>query len=295
VARLVLGATLFCDQAPHWAAEGAAQAFALFLRAIGGRQGTSPLQWFTVSTVNAWHRFSPASEADVLSGLRLPFGEPRLRHLMRFAAVDDVDLPSFAFRYREIDDLRFPQRSSLQIWVPPLFSPEVFARLFGELASLGPFVCGVAGPTASWREAVPKTAFGGLHAWTRRYWGLELLDPDAAAGRVAEGLPAISWLTLIGPTLLREKSLDVEALRQHAWRPGAGVSPVGQGVLVRASATPDLGDVNQLRVPSELMEVARMLRPAMLPELPPLPGPFADRDVFEAWRWRLVEPEGWRA
>jgi hypothetical protein len=289
VARLALGMTLFIEDGRHWASSAAARALSRFLSLVGRDNA----RWFTTSTMDAWRPLGPNDLPVLENAMRLPAGGAPLRHLLGVQVADDPAVPLFAFRYREVDDKRFDRLGYVQMFFPPAFRPSVLAEAALAVAALGPFACGLVGPTAVWDERLPLTAFGAIFTWCKRFLGIEVVDPDAAAPVARRGLPGASWLTLIGPGLSDAAKIDGQALAARAWQGEASATVTDNGILLRTGPAPDLGDLNTLRYPAALADVAQALDPYLAPDLPSLPSDFAEPDVFESWRRRFVAPEGW--
>jgi hypothetical protein len=289
VARLALGMSLFIEDGARWAEAGAASAFGVFLSLVG----RDTLRWFTTSTLSEWRPFAAHDLPTLEAALRVPEMTGGVRHLLGVEVADDPGVPLYSFRYREVDDSRFARLGYVQMFVPFTFAPAAFEDAVFKLLGLGPFACGLAGPTAVWDPRLPRTAFGAIYGWCRRFLGIEVVDADAAGPSARNGLPGTSWLTMIGSGLAERLEIDTAALESRSWKGEARASVTPHGIFVRASAAPDLGDLNTLRYPSGLADVARAFDPYLAPDLPPLPNRFEDPDLFAQWRRRFVAPEGW--
>ena len=60
-----------------------------------------------------------------------------------------------------------------------------------------------------------------------------------------QGLPPVNWVTLLGPELQQKLGGFAPVQQAFADEPAIAVAALGQGVVVRAGETPQLGDRNR--------------------------------------------------
>ncbi|MFL5393906.1 MAG: hypothetical protein ACJ79G_13800, partial [Myxococcales bacterium] len=237
VARVALGLTLYLAEPVIWARERAAAFFDAFrARAFRGASG-----WYTTSQLADWFRLDGNRLDEISRGLSRFLGRPR--NLLQVRVVDHTGAPALSFNYREIDPRLTQRAATLEVAIPPDSDPALLLDLAAEAATLGPLLCGVGGFVASWNPHEKPTAFWEIHAWCKRYLGLDVQDADAMAFCVLEGLPGSNWLTLVGPALADRLKLDLRALEAGPW--GAGIEPrmLPHALLLRAGDAPTLGDL----------------------------------------------------
>jgi hypothetical protein len=288
VLRAALGLTLYLDDAMHWAREGALASLRAFLE-HAPREGA---RWFTTSAMEAWEPLSDATLARIEEALALPWDRVTPRHLLHVRVADETGAPSFGWQYREVDGARRNGGASwLQVVLPDTRAPDDLLHLAIGLGQEHPFLAGVGGYVGAFNPAEAPTAFQLLRAWCRRYLGLEVQHPDAAARYARAALPGTNWITMLGPAL--RDALPPTSDLASPWNEDVAVMPLAHGVLVRAGETPTLGDANTLLFPAAYAEVAHRLAP-LLPRSPPsFPQWDADAKETAAWMRRFVEPEGW--
>lgn len=289
IAEVTLGLTLYLTEPVVWAQQAASQALDVFLE----HAPVANLQWYTTSVLPDWHRAGVLGAQQLAAHLSF-WQIQRPRHLFWFDVVDNTDVPSVGFRYREYDPTRGgPRASVLEITLPQLADPAILLGCAEALSHVGPWLCGVGGYVARWNRFKKNSAFWTLHEWGRRYLGLELVDAEEMSWCAVDALPGTNWLTMIGKSLAGALSIDLALLASHEWIHGVTVGPVGNGVLLRAGAEPSVGDRNQLEYPKPYAEVARELAPHFVKEPPEFWGKFWNEKDTKAWLYRFLEPDGW--
>lgn len=259
LARACLGLTLYTDDPARWAREGARALFDLVM----ALPCAARLRWYSTSAMDAWASFDDEARRQVAEALPLPMMQRDPRHLLALRISDATDAPSVAIHYREVDPARSRACGCAQVLIPLDEDPGALFQLAMELASTLPFWCGTAGVLASWDPSA-RDALGAVHPWSRRFLGMDVQDPDRAGFAVRDGLPGVSWLTLIGQGLAAAKGLDLDALAGRAWTNDCAVIRTAHGALVRAGERPDPWDLNLLRAPEALREIGAALDPLVI-------------------------------
>lgn len=288
VARPALGLTLYLADPVAWAREGAAAMF----QAYRARAPAGSLRWYTTSQLGDWFRVGGQRLDEIAEALARWIGHPR--GLLQLRLVDDTGAPSTAFVYREIDPRLCPRAATLELFLPAGSSPTALVELAAEAASRGAILSGVGGYAAAWNPHQKPTAFWEIHAWCKRYVGLDVQDADAMAWRAHEGLPGTNWITLVGDAAADRLRIDPAALASGPWQHGVAARRLPHALLLQAGPEPVLGDVNRGEFPWAYAEVARRLAPAFVKEPTPYWGGFTENGDTLAWLRRLVEPEGWQ-
>jgi hypothetical protein len=287
VARVALGLTLFLEEPLAWAREGAADAF----RCWWSEGGESHARWIGASWEDGWHPLG----SDQGGALREVVSAPLLaspRHLFRVRAVDDPRLPACAFVYREVDDRLAERTSTIELLWPPSHDAGALVRVASALAARWPVRAAIGGYRVVWNERAADAGWGAAWRWSRSCLGLDAYDAEAAAWRTRNKLPGAGWLTLIGRDHSRRVGLDLDALARPQWRHGVSVQGFEQAVLIQAGERPTLGDRRRCEVPAAYAEVARTLA-GLLPDDPPMGGPFSRDHAGRRWMRRLIDPEAW--
>jgi hypothetical protein len=286
--RACLGVTLWTDDPLRWAQQGAAALFALAL----ALPSAARLRWYTTSAMDTWAGFDAEARAQLAEGLPLPFFQTVPRHLLGLRVSDALDAPSVSFRYREVDPVRTRARGCVQVIIPLDEDPGALFQLVMEAASTLPFWCGTAGVVASWDPLDREASLRAVHPWSRRFAGMDVQDPDGMGFDVNLGLPGVAWLTLVGEGFAAARSLDLDALARTPWAHDVAAMRTANGLVLRAGATPDPWDLNLLRAPDALREVARALDPWVLAA----PRDFDGWPEGETalWMHRLARPEALR-
>jgi hypothetical protein len=282
VARGVLGLTLYLVDLPSWAGGGLPYA----LRAVLDVVGAERLAWYTTSVLTDWRRMTPPMRQALLAELDRP---GPLRHLWRLRLVDDPGAPGAGLAYREVDEAR-GRTGYLQIVLPPDTGPAALATLAAGLGDRYAFASGVGGYLATWNEHEKPAAFFDIHAWSRRFLGLDVQDPDAMSWHARNRLPGTNWLTLVGT-----RFAHAGAITEAISAPGPAdikVSPLRHGLLIQAGERPTWGDLNCDSYPEAYAAVARRLEPHVGAAFE-LWGGFYQHKHTQAWLHRFVEPTAW--
>ena len=123
-----------------------------------------------------------------------------------------------------------------------LSNPDDVVSLFIALTDGIPFVSGHAGYGLVWDElAMDSDVKRRIFALSRRYPGLDVYGFLAVRQFIRSGIKCVNWLTLLGDGAVgRLKSDLINGLAVE----GVDVRRLKGGILLRASKTPLLGDVN---------------------------------------------------
>lgn len=283
VARVGLGLTLYLDDPGYWASEGAELWFHRFVRLVDPR-----VAYFTTSRLDHWNRVSDYELGKLGDELRAT--QSSARHLLEFCLVDDRGAPRVGFIYREVSPDRKGRTGHLQLLFAHDWNPDDLLALALELGHQAPIRCGVGGWLARWNREIERTSFKQIHLWCRRYLGLDVQVPDQMAYHVRQALPSVSWITLIGESLVPtlEDAVDLEGLPDDV-----SVMRLKRALLIRAGEAPTLGDSNSLEYPSAMSAVSKRLEPMIIAEPPPFPEGFGSNGETTAWTHRFASPETW--
>ncbi|MEC7522937.1 MAG: type VI immunity family protein [Myxococcota bacterium] len=288
IVRVAKGLTVYFSDGLHWSAEGAPALFDAFLR----RVDPAALGWFTTSMMHRWEA-RVDTEIDALRNhLVADRVLGRVRHLFTFEVADDRLAPVVAFRYHEVDPARARHAGWAQLIFPREFPADELLALALEIGQLHPIRCATAGWIASVAPGLGGTADDALYGMCKRYLGLDVPRPAKAAKAALRWLPSPAWLSLLGPDLLpRERAGSLAELTfDHE---DVKVFQLSRGTLIRAGASPELADVNQMELPLALAEVAQRLDRYLDPEPARFGGRWGEDDA-RGWVHRFAAPEHWR-
>lgn len=214
------------------------------------------------------------------------------RPFWRCEVASGPDLPDVSIGFCDVLPTRGVERASfLRVCLPMATSPAVLFDLALHVAEMLPYWCGSAGFMFMHSEASKVLAFDQIWAWARRYWGVEVVDPEAGSWDVLGGLTSVNWLTLLGAEFLRERLPELSA--EEAPDKVALRFLPSNGALVQAGAAPTLADVNRFELASAYAAAARWLDAGFIEKPTSFQGMFTDHDSTSAWIQRFHHPEGW--
>jgi hypothetical protein len=116
-------------------------------------------------------------------------------------------------------------------------------------------------------------------------------DLNITTQHVISGIKGANWLTLVGNELWRH--LEQMSGKAPAFPPDIELMSTRHGVVIRAGATPTMGDRNRGEWPTFYAEVERQLAPFKITEHSEFPGRFEEEEATRAWLRRLLEPGMW--
>jgi len=289
VVRVELGLTAYLAEPRLWATDGAARVLRAFLALVPSSGAT----YYTTSLLTTWRTRRGDDLAILAEALSARgFVVAPLRHQFWFRLADDPGAPGLGFSYTEIDPARATRSAVLEVTLPFGTDPEKLRALSEEVGRTGPLHALIGGYAARWNPRFRALAFSQLHRWCRRYLGLDVQVPEEMAWHAPRALPGVNWLTLVGEKLARERDLDLAALAARFKEP-VWATDLPSGLLLRAGATPTLGDLNALEWPAAQAEVARALVDLLVEEPPGFWGDFHDLADTGKWFRRLVAPTEW--
>lgn len=283
--RPCLGLSIYLEPERGWAEEWASDLFTSFLDLIDPRA----LRWWTSSTEAKWRTIDDL--ASLAAHLRSASLLGRARHLFRFSTADDLHAPSVGFTYREIDFRRAPPLGYVEISLPLHTDPDALLALAIEVSQRFPIACGIGGYAFRWNVRYPRNAFHAAFKCCRRFLGVDIQHADMMAWHATRELAGVGWITLLGATAQRAE-IDVAALAREPWAHPVQIMPLRYGTLVKAGASPQVGDVNRMDYPVAQAEVAQRLDRYVSRSFE-LPGAFEEESMTEAWRSRFSHPEAW--
>ncbi len=289
VARVGLGLTVYLADAVTWASEAAALLLRDFLRVAPRAE----LLWYTTSRLTVWNRVAPDDLDQLVEVLSTPWTQRRVRHCFSFRLANDVGAPDAGFWYHEVEPSRAGVAGFVQIVLPTDSPPDDLLQLATAVGHSAPVWSFVGGYLATFHPHVRPTAFWCIHAWCRRYLGLDVQDPEQGGQRAATGLLGSSWLTFLGRPLVKALDVDLDALVAPPWKGAVEATSLLGGTLLKAGAAPVLGDLNRMQYPTVYAEVARRLAPLLVQEPPRFPGKFRVEDDVQAWMHRFVDTREW--
>jgi hypothetical protein len=182
------------------------------------------------------------------------------------------------------------QASFCQVIFPNATPPEVMFDLAVVMAEQLPFLSGHCGYSCLFDAAFKAKAFDQIYAWAKLYSGLDVEDLNVTLSHVLDAIKGASWLTLLGTLLLQTLEERIGAAR---FGPDVYVSPLTNGMLLRADPEPRLGDRSTPEALQRVIQVERALSSIKLTEHAAFEGRFAEEGATLAWLQRFLKPDGW--
>lgn len=163
---------------------------------------------------------------------------------------------------------------------------EAFVSFVRSVAEALPYSAGYASLALAYNAESHVGAAGEIIApLALRHHGLDVHRHAYTRYDLADLSPGARWLTFLGEKLVNQLG-GVEALKARV--PSVTVEPVGAGLMLRAGAEPEIGDVNEGRNTPLLRTVAHAIEPVTMfgcRELLPL---FAENpDTLDRWERRF--------
>lgn len=155
---------------------------------------------------------------------------------------------------------------------------ERFLAFVIDIANILPFQTGNVGYAFQHTSIFSGASVQQINQMLPRFMGF---DPafDQACDEMKDHTPAAHWLNLLNTRMI-EKLGGLESLRKQL--PGVEFLPLKNGVILRASRRPPIGDVNrQARDIGLLPTVARALKPTRFQAN----GFGQKREIFDAMAW----------
>lgn len=287
VARCCLGMTLYTRHRPPTPSIGVAELLRAFLATDAARRA----RLLRTSLMSDWIALGPETVEDVIAHVANDGLTGRVRHLFSFHLASAADAPEVFFEYREIDEAR-GSAGYVQLGMPCDTAPAVLWRLARLAAERVPMWSGAAGYLGSVHPRELAAGHGVFAEWAKRYWGLDVQDPERARLHAHEGVPSVSWLTFLGADLLDPADF-ADLRRAAAVYPSIEWTPGREATTVRAGDEPTLADAHAMQVGASLGK-AHALLARLLPRDPVrLYGGFWEGDASKRWSRRFLEPEGW--
>ncbi len=237
----------------------------------------------------AWAKLDDTGWARLDDAFEKPSSDPRWWTL---ELSSEARLTNRSLGIMDVGDTGGAERASwLRARWPTSASPDVLREVVFRLADILPFLAGTAGYQIDASGGDRGLAFDQIWAWARRYWGVEIVEPQAASWDMPAGLLSVNWLTLVGERFLHARLPDfrkrIEACREIGFHQGRN------GSIIQAGATPLCGDINRLDDLRPYRRVAKLLEPALIDEPTELPGMFTDQESTRAWTRRFLHPQEW--
>jgi hypothetical protein len=216
-------------------AEGAIACYRVFLEKFGKR-----VTIYLTGTMRKVRRFSE-KYVDVFPTLcnESAPGLPPYR-VFNGSELQDFNPPVFATgAYRDF--------SWLQIHLPPSLCDDwdEVMSLLTAMAQPFPFRYGTVGLSLCWNDMsvdrdneVPRL----IGPILKRYPGFNLGTPRELTD---QSMPPVNWVTLLGPELLERAGGIAKVRRAFSDDKAFLIVPIGDGILIRAGDSPNLGDRNR--------------------------------------------------
>lgn len=260
-----------------------------------GRIPPNALTWASVGAAS--EEWKPVAKSTIARCLgQLDKEAASKRRLSSFQLTDGEvggDAPGFSIEITgsPIEEGRPDQLGLLQMTFPMETADdktsESLVEFCKQVASLISYVSGYVAPGLQWAEINSSLAADESKSIAIRHPGYDVQNNDATRLRLGKRSRGAYWLTFLGPELV--ETLGGSEQVRKALPKSIEVEPAGAGVMIRAGALPELGDVNKgIGVPL-LRTVAKVIEPVTLFGDRALLGQFTnfDEDYFKRWDRRL--------
>ncbi|WP_027168485.1 type VI immunity family protein [Mesorhizobium sp. WSM3224] len=176
-------------------------------------------------------------------------------------AFDDGNLlGAFLFVFHSYKPVSEPNKSSFcRFEFPHDYDQADLQAFVSDVAALAPFTSGSCGFVLQpWPDDVD--AFDHMYAVCRRYWGVEAWNQDVTVNWLGNRFKCISWLTLLGASVLEEFPEVQSAARRaaHAHR------QIPTGAIYQTRPSPALIDLNRREDFQPEARLAKALLPAQI-------------------------------
>jgi hypothetical protein len=289
VARDVFAVALFSKAPYPTVVSDAAKAFEFWLKSVPREK----LEWVRIGPEStSYRRLTTAGLNRCRAEMDLTKVRARDLGCVWVRGGDDVSNPAYSFTFfGGLPEWYAPSLTSvIEIRWPTAYPKEIgydaFVSWVVELACLVPFRSAYASPALSrglWEYSHVREGARHMRPLAFRHPGFDLAENEDSVKCLAEDqCRGARWLTLLGAPALAKLG-GVESLRSNL-DPRITLTPVLDGVLIRAGKEPELGDVNRGDRAPLLRSLARAIEPVTRfgdVNLPPL---FND-DEDEVLRW----------
>lgn len=204
-----------------------------------------------------------------------------------------------------------PRASFFEVFVPHHEDPSALEALCYDLVDILPVRSGHGGWFAHvWDDEVTPDPWDTVFQWCRRFFGLEVAHVDGWLVAARKRLRGANWLTVLGHPFAKvlDKAKALAPFRRGATG-GIARHEGRYGVVLRAGASPPLGDVARGELPASICEVARAIEPLTLASFAKsgmfsvggvffstftdeLPGDFVDHHATALFLRRFTDPDG---
>jgi hypothetical protein len=179
-------------------------------------------------------------------------------------------------------ELRFPSREANADVVEGLVA---FLR---QVAERLPYDSGYASLALTMGADSQQSAFAQtVRKWAFRHPGFDVASNDATRHALGTKLRGPYWLTFVGPTAVA--ALGGAASLGKKLPKDVAVQKVGDGLMLRASQLPEVGDVNRLDNLPTLRAMAKVLKPVTLLDDNFLDLNFVDEESRARWERRHLD------
>lgn len=246
------------------------------------------------ATSDAWRDADAAAMKRMRDALA-PAGAKK-RKLTAFRFNDHgPEAPQYGFRLvdRDKDEPEGPSRTLVELTFPPAAADadrvEALVALVHELTALLAPAYGYVAPSLLPADGAVGEGFGALRSLALRHPGYDVAMNDLTQLRIGSHTRGARWITILGQAL--ERAAGGAAALRAQLSPAIEHQLVGPALVLRAGATPELGDTDRREPTPLLRELARALEPVTLFREIDLLSYLADfdEDVLRAWERRFLD------
>jgi hypothetical protein len=195
------------------------------------------------------------------------------------------DVPAAGIRQVECASL-------CRVQMPEDTDPACLSAMARELAKILPVLSGHGGLACNYDPWRKYQAFDVIFGWAKRYIGLDVHDLTHTLPLMRDSAKCAGWLTLIGEPLW-STLLAARGGAAPRFSEGVTLETHADIALMVAGDAPTPGDRNRQMFPTHYAAVDRELKPILLSNHPPFPGPFEEQDNMRDWLERFSSPSRW--
>ena len=159
------------------------------------------------------------------------------------------------------DSSELPRSSFCEVIVPASESPETLFALAEQLLTILPVRSGHGGYAAYiWDEEAEPDPLPEIFTWCRRFWGVDIGTVEGWLPGTVTRLHGASWLTILGPAFATE----LERAKRLDFTGNVELTGDDRGTIIRAGASPSLGDIARGEFSSEVAQVEAAIAPLLM-------------------------------
>jgi hypothetical protein len=167
--------------------------------------------------------------------------------------------------------------------------PRRLMQFVLDVVAVLPCLSGYAGFMFQRHRTLVRSSYDQIYAWAHRYWGVEVYDVDASAGRMKSSFTCVNWITILGHDLAKAFPEAMATARRQAF----ASYDLAHCTVLQAAPQPRLGDRHREWL-SDYARLAQALEPLQVRDHPRFADGSLSRwteETTNAWLRRFTEPD----